>query len=91
MDDIYCPVYKHEEYFLNKLINDHDVIDISEGYMEGDQVHVISGPLVGQEGKIKRVNRRKGVAVLEMNIFNRITEISIGLEIIERTALTLTR
>ena len=81
-DDFYCPIYKHEEYILTKLLNDHDIIDISEGYMVGDKVFVTSGPLFGQEGHIKKVNRRKGIAILEMNLFNRTTEVCLGLELI---------
>lgn len=84
IDDLYCPIYKHEETLLLKLMQDHDIIDISEGYMEGDKVHITSGPLVGLEGNIVRVNRRKGVAIIEMNIFNRVTEVSLGLELIRK-------
>ena len=84
MDDLYCPLYKHEEQLILRLINDHDVIDISEGYMEGDKVHVTDGPLVGMEGSIKKVKRRQSVAVLEMNIFNRVTEVSVGLDLIDK-------
>ena len=81
-DDLYCPIYKHEEQLLMNLMKDSEVIDISEGYMEGDQVHITSGPLLGQEGIIKKVKPRQGVAVIEMNIFNRTTEVSLGLELI---------
>lgn len=87
-DDFYCPIYKHEEYFLTKLINDHDVIDISEGYMVGDRVHVTSGPLVGQEGNIKKIIRRNSVAILEINLFGRRTEVRMGLDIIEKSQLS---
>ena len=83
-DDIYCPLHKHEEVLLLRLLNDHDVIDISEGYMEGEKVHITAGPLTGQEGFIKKVKPRQGVAILEMNIFNRTTEVSLGLELIRK-------
>ena len=85
MDDLYCPVYAHEEFLLTQLIDEHDIIDISEGYMEGDRIRITSGPLTGQEGSIKKVIRRKGVAILEMNIFNRVTEVSLGLDLIEKS------
>ena len=84
MDDIYCPLHKHEEQLLLKFTNTQDVIDISKGYMEGDHVHITSGPLVGQEGLIKRIKRRQGAAIIEMNVFNRITEVSLGLELIRK-------
>ena len=83
-DNFYCPLHKHEEILLEKLVNDHDIIDISEGYMEGDKVHITAGPLYGHEGFIKKVKRRQGVAILEMNIFNRTTEVSLGLDLISK-------
>ena len=82
VDDLYCPVYKHEEQLLMKLVDDRGIIDISAGFMEGDEIRITSGPLVGQEGNILRINRRKGVAILQMNIFNRVTEVSLGLELL---------
>lgn len=84
VDDLYCPVYKHEEQLLTKLVDARGIIDISEGFMEGDQIRITSGPLVGQEGNILRINRRKGVAILRMNIFNRVTQVSLGLELISK-------
>ena len=84
MDDLYCPLYKHEEQLILRLINDHGVIDMSEGYMEGDRVRIVSGPLLGMEGAIKRIKPRQGAAILEMNIFNRITEVSVGLELVSK-------
>ena len=52
--------------------------------MEGDTVRVTSGPLVGMEGSIKRIKRRQGAAILEMNIFNRKTEVSLSLDLISK-------
>ena len=83
-EDGYSPIYKHEEYILTKMLNNEDVIDISEGYMEGDRIIVTKGPLQGFEGDIKKVIRRRGLVILEMTIFNRTTEVRLGLELIER-------
>lgn len=83
-EDGYSPIYKHEEYILTKMLNNEDVIDISEGYMEGDRIIVTKGPLQGFEGGIKKVIHRRGLAILEMTIFNRTTEVRLGLELIER-------
>ena len=83
-DDLYCPLHKHEEVLLDKLLNDRDVIDISEGFMEGDKVHITAGPLYGHEAYIKKVKPRQGVAILEMTIFNRITEVYLGLDLIKK-------
>ena len=84
IDDIYCPVYEHEVVILNRLIAENDIIDISQGYMEGDKVHVTNGPLVGMEGQIRKVKPRQRAAILDMNIINRKTEVSLALELIEK-------
>ena len=88
IDDFYFPIYKHEEYILTDLIDEKDIIDISKGYIEGENVHITSGPLIGKEGYIKKINRRQGIAVLEMNLFNRTTEVSLGLELLEKKLLS---
>ena len=75
-----CPIYREEEYFLTKLLNKQDVIDISEGFMDGGRVHVVSGPLTGFEDRIKKVIWRKSLAVLEMNLFYRTTQTYLGLD-----------
>ena len=82
-EDVYSPIYRHEEYILTKLLNNEDIIDISEGYTVGEKIVVTKGPLLGFEGQIKKVIRRRGLAVLEMNIFNRPTEVRLGLELIK--------
>ena len=66
------------------FLNDEDIIDISEGYMEGDKIHITAGPLLGQEGFIKKVKPRQGIAILEMNIFNRTTEVYLGMDLITK-------
>lgn len=80
-DDLFCPIYKEEEYLFTDLINEYGIIDISKGYMDGDRVHVTEGPLVGYEEHIKKVIRRKSLAILSMNIYNRLVEYGLGLDI----------
>lgn len=60
------------------------VVDESEGIIEGDKVKVLSGPLVGQEALIKKVNRRKRLAFLEMSICGRPVQVKLGLSIVKR-------
>lgn len=84
-NDLYCPLQQHEEVMLFKFLDDHDIIDISKGRIENGKVHITDGPLVGQEDFIKKIKPRQGVAILEMNIFHRTTEVSLGLEIMGQT------
>ena len=59
-------------------------VKMSVGVYEGDHVRVVSGPLMGHEGQIKEVNRRGGVALLEVRMFDRTTIAKVGLAIVAK-------
>ena len=81
--DYFCPIYKEEEYFLTSMLGPDDVIDTSTGYMDGDRVKVVSGPLMGYEDKIRRIIWRKSLAVLEMTLYDRKVKTTLGLDKVE--------
>ena len=60
-------------------------IPMSMGVMEGDRVVVTEGPLVGREALIKRVNRHKSLAILELQICGRTVTIKVGLGIVGKS------
>lgn len=60
------------------------VIGMSRGVMEGDRVVVTEGALVGHEFWIKRIDRRKSTAYVEMKMFGRTIETKLGLAILAR-------
>ncbi len=82
--DEYEPLSKLEEHVLLQLIKDGDIIDVSKGFMENDEITITAGPLIGLEGVIKFVNRRKRLAVIEMEMFNRKTSIPLSVEIVKK-------
>ena len=82
-DELY-PIHKQEEEFLRRLTGDMTNVAVSVGVIEGDKIIVREGPLVGMEGMIKRIDRHKRMAVLEVELFNRISEVKVGLEIVEK-------
>lgn len=55
---------------------------MSKGYVIGDIVTVISGPMKEMKGKIKFIDRHKRLAVIEIEMFGRKTEVRLGLEIV---------
>lgn len=59
-------------------------VEMSEGFVEGGRVVVTSGPLVGREALIKRVNRRKRVAYLELRMCGRTVDVRMGLSLVKR-------
>lgn len=62
------------------------VIPMSMGAVEGDRIVVTRGPLMGHEGWIVRVNRRKSLAFIQVEVFGRRIETKIGLGIVRKQA-----
>ena len=84
-DAAYPSALYHEEVeFLLRFGEREHIVAMSQGYMEGDEVVVVSGPMRGYEGQIKRINRHKRMAVLNVHFFGRDMDVKVGLEIIDR-------
>ncbi len=60
------------------------VVEMSEGFKEGGRVVVTSGPLVGREGLISRINRRKRTAFLQLSMLGRNVEVKVGFNLVKR-------
>lgn len=82
-DELY-PIRKQEEQLLRRLTGDTTNVAVSVGVIEGDKIIIKEGPLIGMEGMIKRIDRHKRMAVLEVELFNRVSEVKVGLEIVEK-------
>ena len=78
------PIYPEEEAYLRQILDDGHRMRVSEGYMEGETLHVTSGPLEGLEGSIKKVLRHQELAVLEVSLMGRKIEVTVGLGFVER-------
>ncbi len=83
-DDI-VPLTEEEVEFLTSFGGEDQVVPISEGIIENSKVIVMSGPLAGKEGYIKKIDRHKRKAYLELPMFGRIQRIQVGLEIVSKT------
>ena len=78
------PIREEEERFLRRLVGDTTNVPISIGVIEQDKVIIREGPLKGMEGMIKYIDRHKRMAVLSVELFHRISEVKVGLEIVEK-------
>lgn len=78
------PLTDEEVVLLQRLGKDDQVVEMSTGIIINGKVRVISGPLEDMEGYIKRIDRHKRKAVLEIEMFGRSVEMQAGLEIIEK-------
>ena len=70
--------------FILRFCGEDDIAEMSEGVIEDDQVHILSGPLMGMEGAIRKIDRHKRKAWLELEMFGRQQQIEVGLEIIKK-------
>ena len=70
--------------FLTVFGGKEQTVEMSEGVIEQSRMRVYSGPLVGKERYISRIDRHKRRAFLEMTMFGRVQKIQVGLEIVEK-------
>ena len=66
------------------LDNDGNNIGISLLYKENDGVRIISGPLVGLEGQIMKVDYRKGRAKVSLRFMNEERIVELGIEVVDK-------
>lgn len=82
--DTIVPLSDWEVEFLLRFGGEEQVVGVSRGIIENDRVIVQSGPLKGQEGYIKKVDRHRRKAYLQMEMFGRIVNVQMSLEIVAK-------
>ena len=78
------PLKKEEVDFLTTFGKERQVVEMSTGILENGRVHITDGPLKGREAMIRKIDRHKRKASLEIPMFGRILETQAGLEIVEK-------
>lgn len=78
-------LYPEEREFIERFTNKNYTIEKSIGFIEGDVVTIMTGPLAGFESMIKKINRHKQIAILELSMFGNSQDVEVGLEIISKT------
>ena len=70
--------------FVKAFGKENHVVEMSTGFIQGEQIFITEGPLQGKEGQIIRIDRHKRVAYLQLSMFNKETTTKVGLEIISK-------
>jgi transcriptional antiterminator NusG len=78
-------LYPHERSFIESFTNSEHIIESSTGFIEGDKIIITEGPLVGHESEIKRIDRHKRIAELDVSMFGQIRKIKVSCEILSKT------
>ena len=82
--DEIVPLSAEEEELLKKLGGEGQVVEGSIGILEQDKIIITEGPLQGMEGYIRKIDRHKRTAWLEVELMGRKIETQVGLEIVEK-------
>lgn len=83
--EVITPLTREEQQLLQRLGGVDQVMEMSEGLIENSVVQIYSGPLCGMEACIKKIDRHKRKAWLELSMFGRMQLIEVGLEIVAKS------
>lgn len=67
------------------MADNKGLIDVSQAFMVNDKIIISHGPLLGREGIIRKIDKRKGRAKVEFYINNKLLLIDLGIDIIRKT------
>lgn len=85
IDNEVAALTEDEIDFLTVFGGKEQTVEMSEGVIEQSKIRIYSGPLVGKEKFIRRIDRHKRRAFLEMPLFGGRQKIQVGLEIVSKT------
>lgn len=83
--DEIIPLTERERDFLLRFGGENQIVEMSEGIIEQSRIRILSGPLMGMEGQIRKIDRHKRKAWLEMEMFGRVQRVEVGLEVAMKT------
>ena len=81
-DQLYLSVKEEELTWIRKLCGDDFTATLSKGIKEKGKIRFTSGPLVGMEGLVRKVDRHRRIVTLEIEMFSRVQHINLGAEIL---------
>lgn len=84
-DTYFFPLSQDEENTIYALLNDDHHMGMSRGIIHDNVLHIFSGPLIGKENLIRKIDRHKRTAILSLHLCGRDVSIKTGLEIIEKS------
>ena len=78
-------VREEERLYWDRLFDENFCVVGSVGFIVGDTIHITSGALVGLEGQIKKIDRHKRIAIVEMKMMGAARDVSLMLEVVEKS------
>lgn len=85
-DACFIPLSQREmDLILSFVTPGTQVVEMSEGVLEGDTITIVRGPLRDKMGLVTRVDRHKKLAYLELDAFGRVLRVKVGLDVIKKS------
>lgn len=82
--DYFYEVRSDEIRQIIHMADNKGLIDVSQAFMVNDKIIISDGPLLGMEGIIRKIDKRKGRAKVEFHINNKLLPIDLGIDIIQK-------
>ncbi|MEG1425989.1 MAG: antiterminator LoaP [Raoultibacter sp.] len=80
------PLSPDDIMMIDHLTGKERVLTVSIGYIIDDVITVIDGPLAGFEGSIKKIDRHKRAALVDLTFCGRTIRAKVGLEIVKKAS-----
>jgi transcriptional antiterminator NusG len=79
------PIPEEEMHTIFRLTRESDLVGISDLFMDGESVKVVSGPLQGFEGNIRKVDRRRFRAKVSFTFAGQEKVVELGVNVLDKT------
>ena len=84
-DDMFTRLDDREVAFISSFVQPGKrTVKMSTGVIEGDEIIVLDGPLKGRTALIKKIDRHKRLAYLDIEMLGRKKTVRVGLEIVSK-------
>lgn len=85
--DACVPLSAEEEAWLQAVTSRGSrALEMSRGIIKSGELVILSGPLMGRTAQVKKIDRHKRLAYVEVEMLGRKNLVKLGLEVIEKTA-----
>ena len=79
--DGFYPIRAEEETFLRQMLDEQDCIRYSVGYLVDGQLLITKGPLKAATARVRKIDRHKRLAEVEVQLFEESRRVKLGLEV----------
>ena len=78
------PITKEEEIFLREMMDENYHVRFSTGYIVDNQLVIKHGPLDGKTALVRKIDRHKRLAMMDVSIFQETKIVKVGLEVVAK-------